>query len=156
MVLLGFREKEFALVERFRLMDRLRQLFPPDRVQLYRDGRLKFPARKELINRAMLMVSVQANLLSDIVFMPPGGIIVEIRPAELADPVYHFLSDVCSLDYYLLLAGGGNRTLLKQGIAAERRAEAKELTEAEVQQTLQQVAQRVMARVEENKRLRDK
>ena len=156
MVLLGFREKEFALVERFNLMDRLKQLFPPGRVQLYRDGRLKFPARKELINRAMLIVNVSLNLLSDMIFMPPGGIILEIRPAELADPIYHFLSDVCSLDYYLLLAGGGNRTLLKQGIAAERRAEAKELTEVDIQQTLQQVAQRVMARVEANKKLREK
>lgn len=105
-VVLGMRKVKRPLVSTLRLERLLKRLLPEDRVQTYVEGSLSMPRRKELLNRARLLIAVHDDILADMVFMPPGSTILEIRPRSAPDPTYHHLAEVCGHEYYLMLAEG--------------------------------------------------
>ncbi|CAI5519003.1 unnamed protein product [Closterium sp. Naga37s-1] len=106
-VLLGWKEQRASLLQSLKLHEHLTRLFPPERVVIYREGSISLPRRKDLLNRALLMVSVHDNILADIVFMPPGSAVLEIRPVENPDVIFHQLADICEIEYYLAFCEGG-------------------------------------------------
>ncbi|CAI5494217.1 unnamed protein product [Closterium sp. Naga37s-1] len=105
-VVVAMRDEWKPLVQTLKLTQQLLKWLPQDRIVTYRDGSLPFGKRKELFNRARLLVAAHDNVLADMVFMPAGGAVVEIRPEEEADPTFHHLADACQLDYYLLFSDG--------------------------------------------------
>ncbi|CAI7919956.1 unnamed protein product [Closterium sp. NIES-53] len=105
-VVVAMRDEWKPLVQTLKLTQQLLKWLPQDRIVTYRDGSLPFGKRKELFNRARLLVAAHDNVLADMVFMPAGGAVLEIRPEEEADPTFHHLADACQLDYYLLFSDG--------------------------------------------------
>lgn len=106
LVLLSLKKERRPLVVSLKLEDYLKKIFPPSKVQLYYEGSVPMLKRKELLNKARLLISVHDNVLADMVFMPPGGAVVEIRPREEADATFHHLAEACELSYYLLFCEG--------------------------------------------------
>ena len=105
-VLLGMKKEKKGVLEALKVEEEMVKLFGRSRVMVYYEGSMSMPRRKEVLNRAKLLVALHDNVLTDMVFMPPGGAIVEIRPMEDADPTYHHLAEVCELDYYLAFCDG--------------------------------------------------
>ncbi|CAI5464836.1 unnamed protein product [Closterium sp. Yama58-4] len=105
-VVVAMRDEWKPLVQTLKLTQQLLKWLPQDRIVTYRDGSLPFGKRKELFNRARLLVAAHDNVLADMVFMPAGGAVLEIRPEEEPDPTFHHLADACQLDYYLLFSDG--------------------------------------------------
>lgn len=118
-VVLGVAPDRKDFVEKLELERKLKEAFPPERVHVYRESTLNVPQRKELLNKARLMVSVHDNLLSDMIFMPPGGAIFEIRPIEDPDPTFHLLAEVCDLKYHLLFCEGYRKALPRMQASAK-------------------------------------
>lgn len=112
-VLLAFKLDTQSFVEKLQLERKLQEVFPAERVIQYRESSLTIPRRKELLNRARFMISAHDNVLADMVFMPPGGVVLEIRPVEDPDPSFHLLAEVCGLRYYLLFSEGFRKQLPK-------------------------------------------
>lgn len=105
-VLLGMKKEKKGVLEGLKVEEEMVKLFGRSRVLVYYEGAMPMPRRKEVLNRAKLLVAMHDNVLTDMVFMPPGGAIVEIRPKKDADPTYHHLAEVCELDYYLAFCDG--------------------------------------------------
>lgn len=105
-VVLGVRKVKKPLIAALKLDRFLRRFLPEERVVTYVEGSLSMPRRKELLNRAKLLIAVHDDILADMVFMPPGSLVLEIRPRSAPDPTYHHLAEVCGHEYYLMLAEG--------------------------------------------------
>ncbi|GJP32326.1 hypothetical protein CLOM_g16907 [Closterium sp. NIES-68] len=105
-VVLGVRDERKPLVETLKLQQQMLKYVPAQRIVLYKEGSLSFTARKALLNRARVLVAVHGNILADMVFMPPGGAVLEIRPRRDGEAIFHQLADACGLAYYLTLAEG--------------------------------------------------
>lgn len=105
-VLLGMKKEKAPLVDTLNLEKHLLEMFPKGRVQVYFEGALPMPRRKELLNRARLLIAVHENVLADMVYMPPGGSILEIRPKDDPDATFHRLAEVCGLEYHLMFCNG--------------------------------------------------
>ncbi|GJP47711.1 hypothetical protein CLOM_g6883, partial [Closterium sp. NIES-68] len=105
-VIVAMRDEWKPLVQTLHVQQQLLKWLPAERVVTYRDGSLSFVKRKELFNKARLLVAAHDNVLADMVFMPSGGAVLEIRPQEEPDPTFHHLADACHLDYYLLFSDG--------------------------------------------------
>ena len=67
-------------------------------------------AAKAMFNRARLFVSPNGALCVNMVFMPFGGHLVEMRPREYHNPCFHHLAEVCELQYYLVMGNGTKQT----------------------------------------------
>ncbi|CAI5516357.1 unnamed protein product [Closterium sp. Naga37s-1] len=105
-VVLGVRDERKPLVETLKLQQQMLKYVPADRIVVYKEGSLSFTARKALLSRARVLVAVHGNILADMVFMPPGGAVLEIRPRRDGEAIFHQLADACGLAYYLTLADG--------------------------------------------------
>ncbi|CAI5485314.1 unnamed protein product [Closterium sp. Naga37s-1] len=105
-VVLGVRDERKPLVETLKLQQQMLKYVPAQRIVVYKEGSLSFTARKALLNRARVLVAVHGNILADMVFMPPGGAVLEIRPRRDGEAIFHQLADACGLAYYLTLADG--------------------------------------------------
>eukprot|EP00271_Cylindrocystis_brebissonii_P013035 TRINITY_DN3258_c0_g2_i1.p1 TRINITY_DN3258_c0_g2~~TRINITY_DN3258_c0_g2_i1.p1 ORF type:complete len:554 (-),score=51.26 TRINITY_DN3258_c0_g2_i1:414-2075(-) len=105
-VLIGMKKERNHLLETINLESHMMEIFPRERVKTYYEGALAMPRRKELLNRARLLVALHENVLADMVFMPPGGSILELRPRENADATFHHLAEVCDLKYNLVFCEG--------------------------------------------------
>eukprot|EP00271_Cylindrocystis_brebissonii_P014202 TRINITY_DN35479_c0_g1_i1.p1 TRINITY_DN35479_c0_g1~~TRINITY_DN35479_c0_g1_i1.p1 ORF type:complete len:568 (-),score=67.97 TRINITY_DN35479_c0_g1_i1:1395-3098(-) len=105
-VVIGLKKEKHSLADTIKLEDLLKTIFPPAKVESYYEGSMPMPKRKALLNRARLFIGIHDNVMADMVFMPPGGAIVELRPREEADPTFHHLAEVCELEYYLMFADG--------------------------------------------------
>ncbi|CAI5531299.1 unnamed protein product, partial [Closterium sp. Naga37s-1] len=149
-VLLGWKNSREELLKSLRLKEQLEELFPADRVLVYREGAHSIPRRKDLLNRAHLLVAPHDNLLADLVFMPPGAAVVEIRPVDDPDPVFHLLADVCDMEYYLAFSepvdSKGKGKAGKGGEVALRAKDPKA-----VERLLKEISRKVLAKVEQLK-----
>lgn len=63
----------------------------------------------KLFQRTLLYIAPHGAGMTNVIFMKSGAAVLEIMPIKLVNPCYHFLSDRCKLDYYLLY-GNGNFT----------------------------------------------
>lgn len=61
---------------------------------------------KALFNRARLYVAVHGGGMSNMLFMPFQGSLLEISPHKYPNACYHFLAEVCSLAYYSVVGEG--------------------------------------------------
>ncbi|CAI5970782.1 unnamed protein product, partial [Closterium sp. NIES-65] len=149
-VLLGWKNSREELLRSLRLKEQLEELFPADRVVVYREGAHSIPRRKDLLNRAHLLVAPHDNLLADLVFMPPGAAVLEIRPVDDPDPVFHLLADVCDMEYYLAFSepvdSKGKAKAGKGGEVALRAKDPKA-----VERLLKEISRKVLAKVEQLK-----
>ncbi|CAI5500151.1 unnamed protein product, partial [Closterium sp. Naga37s-1] len=147
-VLLGWKEQRASLLQSLKLHEHLTRLFPPERVVIYREGSISLPRRKDLLNRALLMVSVHDNILADIVFMPPGSAVLEIRPVENPDVIFHQLADICEIEYYLAFCEGGKAVGSAAGGWAGKPVEGKLVAKDPkgVQKILTDISRKVFAR----------
>ncbi|GJP83907.1 hypothetical protein CLOP_g14008 [Closterium sp. NIES-67] len=147
-VLLGWKNSRLELLQSLRLKEQLEELFPAERVIVYREGSHTIPRRKDLLNRAHLLVSPHDNLLADMVFMPPGSSVLEIRPVDDPDPVFHLLADVCDIEYYLTFSEpvGKEKGKGKAGEAVLRARDPKQ-----VERLLKEISKKVLAKVEQLK-----
>lgn len=66
-------------------------------------------AARALFNRARLYVAGHGAALSNMVFMPQGSSVVEIRPDAYLNPCFHSLAEASFIDYYLVF-GSGNKS----------------------------------------------
>lgn len=105
-VVLAMRNEWKPLLQQLKVEQQLLKWIPRERVVVYRDGSLPFAKRKELMNRARLLVAAHDNVLADMVFMPARGAVLEVRQIEDPDPTFHHLADACHLDYYLTFSDG--------------------------------------------------
>lgn len=61
---------------------------------------------KALFNRAIFYVAVHGAAQTNMIFMPFGTFIYELRPRNYPNACYHHLAEVCNLTYYLTLGDG--------------------------------------------------
>ncbi|CAI7896260.1 unnamed protein product, partial [Closterium sp. NIES-54] len=148
-VLLGWKNSREELLKSLRLKEQLEELFPADRVVVYREGAHSIPRRKDLLNRAHLLVAPHDNLLADLVFMPPGAAVLEIRPVDDPDPVFHLLADVCDIEYYLAFSEPVDKGKGKAGKGGEVALRAKD--PKGVERLLKDISRKVLAKVEQLK-----
>ncbi|CAI7794366.1 unnamed protein product [Closterium sp. NIES-53] len=92
------------LVHSLDLLQRLRQWAGQGRVVEYRQGSMRVGERRALFGRARLLVAAHGSVLPDMVFMPPGATVIELRISSEGDPTFHLLADACRLNYHLFLA----------------------------------------------------
>ena len=71
-VVLASRAGRKPLVEVLKLRVQLLKWVPATRIVEYTEGSLSVARRKDLLNRARLLVAVHGAALADMVFMPPG------------------------------------------------------------------------------------
>ena len=66
-----------------------------------------FPfAAKALFNRCRLYVAVHGGGMSNMLFMPFRGAVLEVSPRRYPNACYHFLAEVCDLAYYKVTGEG--------------------------------------------------
>ena len=70
------------------------------------DGSISLEESQALFKRARLFISPHGALLANIIFMPSYGEVIEIRPAGYGPNVFHLMSHICGLRYYLLWGHG--------------------------------------------------
>ncbi|GJP66450.1 hypothetical protein CLOP_g23382 [Closterium sp. NIES-67] len=93
--LVNFREVEEETVRRF----------GRERVVVY-DGSLSILQARELFRRARFFIAGHGAALTNMIFMPEGTSVFEIRPEESFVTVFHFLASACSLRYHLVFSKG--------------------------------------------------
>ena len=67
-------------------------------------------AAKAMFNRARLYVSPHGALCVNMIFMPFGGHMFEMRPRGYPNPCFHHMAEVCELQYYLVMGNGTKQT----------------------------------------------
>lgn len=63
-------------------------------------------AARAVFRRARLFVAGHGAAMANMIFMPTGASVVEMRPDEFPNPCYHSLADACSLRYHLIFGRG--------------------------------------------------
>lgn len=56
--------------------------------------------------RTRLLIGIHGAAMANMVFMPAGADVLEIRPEEYTNACYHSLADACSLQYNLVMGKG--------------------------------------------------
>lgn len=69
-------------------------------------GNISMTEAHELVGRALLLVGPHGAGMTNVMFMRPGAAVLELRPKTMRNPCYHYLSDRCDLDFYLLKTNG--------------------------------------------------
>lgn len=87
----------------------LRQLFPSFGfalwVQIF-DGNMTIQASRDLFNSVRLFISPHGALMTNMIFMPKGGHVLEVRPRGFNNGCYHYLAHIIGLKYYLVKGDG--------------------------------------------------
>ncbi|CAI5481159.1 unnamed protein product [Closterium sp. Yama58-4] len=100
-----YRDTTRRIVGRSQLLQELYNVFPGDRIVLFR-GNLPVLDAKRLFNRARLFISPHGALMTNMVFMPSQSHVVEVRPQAFDNNCYHFLAHICHHSYYLVHGNG--------------------------------------------------
>ncbi|CAI7891590.1 unnamed protein product [Closterium sp. NIES-54] len=108
-VVVGQRDTTRRIVGRTHILEELQAFFPKERIVVFR-GDLPLPEAKQLFNRARLFITPHGALMANMVFMPPGGFVLEARPEDFDNNLYDYLAYVCDLHYYLVKGVGGKDT----------------------------------------------
>ncbi|CAI5469600.1 unnamed protein product [Closterium sp. Yama58-4] len=108
-VVVGQRDTTRRIVGRTHILEELLAFFPKERIVVFR-GDLPLPEAKALFNRARLFITPHGALMANMVFMPPGGFVLEARPEDFDNNLYDYLAYVCDLHYYLVKGVGGKDT----------------------------------------------
>ncbi|CAI5535288.1 unnamed protein product [Closterium sp. Naga37s-1] len=108
-VVVGQRDTTRRIVGRTHILEELQAFFPKERITVFR-GDLPLPEAKQLFNRARLFITPHGALMANMVFMPPGGFVLEARPEDFDNNLYDYLAYVCDLHYYLVKGVGGKDT----------------------------------------------
>ncbi|GJP87066.1 hypothetical protein CLOP_g17037 [Closterium sp. NIES-67] len=87
------------------LLSAMEQLFTPERVVVY-DGSIPILQAKALFNRGAAYVAPHGAGLANMIFMPSGSSVLEIRPDRLPNACYHHLASACDLHYSLVMGNG--------------------------------------------------
>lgn len=72
--------------------------------QLSRD--IAFLAAREIFRRAVIFIGAHGAALANMVFMPSGTTVVEIRPKDYPNTCFNSLASTCQIEYHLLLSEG--------------------------------------------------
>ena len=91
---------------------------------------------KELFNKARFYVGVHGAALTNMIFMPFNGYVLEMRPRDYENPCYHHLAEVCDLKYYLTLGDGNKDSHTRVNVT-----EVKEVIRSVAQKMEEQMAQ---------------
>ncbi|GJP54535.1 hypothetical protein CLOM_g13616 [Closterium sp. NIES-68] len=108
-VVVGQRDTTRRIVGRTHILEELEAFFPKERIVVFR-GDLPLPEAKQLFNRARLFITPHGALMANMVFMPPGGFVLEARPEEFNNNLYDYLAYVSDLHYYLVKGVGSKDT----------------------------------------------
>ncbi|CAI5522865.1 unnamed protein product [Closterium sp. Naga37s-1] len=108
-VVVGQRDTTRRIVGRTHILEELQAFFPKERIVVFH-GDLPLPEAKQLFNRARLFITPHGALMANMVFMPPGGFVLEARPEDFDNNLYDYLAYVSDLHYYLVKGVGGKDT----------------------------------------------
>ena len=85
---------------------------PPSPFQIFH-GHRSLNESQQLFKRARAFISPHGALLTNLLFMPPGSAVLEIRPRLFDNNVYHYLAFIAELPYFMVYAEGAKNTDLK-------------------------------------------
>ena len=69
-------------------------------------GNISMSETRDLLGRTLLFLGPHGAGMTNVMFMRPGAAVLELRPDAMRNPCYHYLSDRCDLDFYLLRPKG--------------------------------------------------
>lgn len=104
-IVIGVREKTRRIAGWEKLKPRLFSLLPKDRISLF-DGTLSLLEAKKLFSKTRLYIAPHGAAMTNLVFMPKDGEVLEIRPIQFNNPVYHYVAFICGLKYRLIHGNG--------------------------------------------------
>ncbi|CAI7756393.1 unnamed protein product, partial [Closterium sp. NIES-54] len=87
------------------LLEEVKKVFGQEKVRTF-DGSLPILEARSLFLQARLFVAGHGAALANMVFMPLGATVLEIRPDRYDNACYHFLASACGLQYNLVLGQG--------------------------------------------------
>ncbi|CAI6008866.1 unnamed protein product, partial [Closterium sp. NIES-65] len=90
----------------------MRKEFGERRVVVF-DGSLRLMEARALFRRAALLVGTHGAALTNLLFMPRGAFLLEIRPRGYPNACYHHLASVSQMHYWLLLGNGTKDSALQ-------------------------------------------
>ncbi|CAI7794313.1 unnamed protein product [Closterium sp. NIES-54] len=90
----------------------MRKEFGERRVVVF-DGSLPLMEARALFRRAALLVGTHGAALTNLLFMPRGAFLLEIRPRGYPNACYHHLASVSQMHYWLLLGNGTKDSALQ-------------------------------------------
>lgn len=117
-VVVGGRSTTRRVNETAALVSRLARALGPRRVRLFlhrdavRPRAREFRRTRALLARAVVYVAPHGAGLSNMVFMPRGSSVVEVRPAAFSNACYENLAAVLGFRYYLFYSPGGKDSTL--------------------------------------------
>lgn len=76
-----------------------------DVIQVF-NGSLPIQMCRDMFNKARVFISPHGALLTNLVFMPSGSHVVEVRPRSYRITVFHYLANVFTMNYYLVKGEG--------------------------------------------------
>ncbi|CAI5472074.1 unnamed protein product [Closterium sp. Yama58-4] len=81
------------------------RVFGPERVVIF-EGSLPILEARALFRRTRLFIASHGASLTNMIFMPEGTTVLEIRPHECFVTVFHLLANACSLSYHVVFSKG--------------------------------------------------
>ncbi|CAI5468985.1 unnamed protein product [Closterium sp. Yama58-4] len=87
------------------LLGAVQKLFGMGRVHVF-NGTQSVNETRDLFSNARLLVAGHGAGMSHMIFMPPNGTVLEIRPDDYDNACFHHLSHACDLNYYLVFGKG--------------------------------------------------
>ncbi|CAI7856261.1 unnamed protein product [Closterium sp. NIES-54] len=87
------------------LLGAVQKLFGMGRVHIFNGTQSVYETR-DLFSKARLLVAGHGAGMSHMIFMPPNGTVLEIRPDNYDNACFHHLSHACDLNYYLVFGKG--------------------------------------------------
>ncbi|CAI5978771.1 unnamed protein product [Closterium sp. NIES-64] len=81
------------------------RIFKHERVVIF-EGFLPILEARALFRRTRLFVASHGASLTNMIFMPEGATVLELRPDECPVTVFHLLANACSLSYHVVFGKG--------------------------------------------------
>lgn len=110
--ILGKRYGKRQLVQSEEVEKTMIKYFGKERVKVF-DGNVSLFEAKELFNRALVFITPHGALLTNMLFMPPNGFVLEIKPHFYRSGTFIRLNKICHHNYYHLEGRGTKRSTLR-------------------------------------------